>query len=55
VWMNESGVNKRLSRDFYALCAERGPGVENARIPEGAKAGVIYMFNQVRALSSYSW
>lgn len=53
--MNESGVNKRLSRELYALCVERGPGVENARMPEGAKAGVIYMFNQAWTLSSYSW
>ena len=28
---------------------------ENARMQDGARVGVIYMFNWVQALSSYDW
>lgn len=53
--MNRMGVNKCLSREFDALWEKRGPGVEDARIPEGAKAEVTSIFNLVWALSSYGW
>lgn len=34
--------------------SERVQG-ESARMQDGAKAGMIYMFNWLQALSSYSW
>jgi hypothetical protein len=36
-----NGDNECLSREFDALCKKRGLGAENARVPEGAKAGDV--------------
>lgn len=51
--MDGLGNYKGLVLGSDVLCEKRGPGVENARTPEGAKAGVIYAFNWEWALSSY--